>query len=923
MSNPKNLLLSLSFLLAISLFSINSYGQGLCRIQGTVIDSTFTTNKLENTRILILNAKDSILIAHTRTKADGSFMIDQVRDGSFILLATYPGYADYVDRFVINGLKLHDFGKLYLTSKAMLLKEVVIKGRSAVTLKGDTIEYNAEHYVIQPNSKVEDLLKQFAGIEIDKDGKIRAQGQIVNKILVDGEEFFGDDPTLVTRNIRGDMVDKIQLFDKKSDQATLTGINDGKDTKTINVVLKEDSKIGIFGIVNAGKALNKLYEAKGMVNVFKEASKFAAYGNIATTGKTGPDFLEGNRFGTVPLSVSTVNGVTGFFDELEGTGIYNGIGYPLAKTSGSHYDSKWNADKQSVNANYRIGSLETNGSESIRSQNIIFGNITNTSKENKFGNYTFRQKGDVVFETELAPSSILKVSIDATLKKINNLTESSELRSLENGSLLTTQQNKLASDGNQNAVNMSISWSKKFKRPGRALLLSINPTFSSRKISGLQNSNITYYNTASSIDSAQNIDRSQIRNNHNTDIHTSLSYSEALSKELAIFFNTNFDTDHSTLNRDTYNKAASGQYDALVDDLSDKLEYSQISAQGGIILNYRRKKGIANLGLNLNNVQFYQTDLVSDQKYNRSYLNFNPQFNYQYSFSKQQALKLAYTGNTIRPTIDQLQPLRIIDDPLNIVVGNPNLKPAFNHSINIRYNNYKPLNNQTIYITGTYALRSNPFGLNYMSDAAGNTIIQTVNVADNSNTDITFLGDLSRKFTPQDLQVGMHMDASYAKNYDYINSSLNVNTYRTVGAGIKVSKYKSKKYSATAKFDASFSKNVQSIQNLSDNPITLKTNVDCTIYLPGKVEVHADASYINTSSIYMSDTSIDPIILNASITKSFLKEENLNFSISGNNLLNQNPGYIRRPNYQSLYSTIRRYILLSINWDFSRMGTSK
>src|SRR5690606_13758002 len=134
-------------------------------------------------------------------------------------------------------------------------------------IKGDTTEYNAAAFVIQPNAKVEDLLKQFPGIQVDKDGKITAQGQTVTKVLVDGEEFFGDDPTLVTKNLRADMVDKVQLYDKKSDQAAFTGIDDGVKSKTLNIKLKEDKKKGYFGKLSAGIAKG-YYEQQAMANLF-------------------------------------------------------------------------------------------------------------------------------------------------------------------------------------------------------------------------------------------------------------------------------------------------------------------------------------------------------------------------------------------------------------------------------------------------------------------------------------------------------------------------------------------------------------------------------------------------------------------------------------------------------------------------------
>ncbi|MFI5138100.1 MAG: TonB-dependent receptor, partial [Sphingobacteriales bacterium] len=178
-------------------------------VKGKIADTAAKSN-LTNTSISVLNAKDSILRAFTRAGSDGSFAVSNLGKGKFILLVTYPGYADYVEQFALDSVhNAHDFGRLNMLLKAKLLADVIIKGtRAAIKIKGDTTEFDARAFKIEPNAKIEDLLKQLPGIQVDQDGKITAQGQTVNKVLVDGEEFFGDDPTLVTKNLRADMVDK-------------------------------------------------------------------------------------------------------------------------------------------------------------------------------------------------------------------------------------------------------------------------------------------------------------------------------------------------------------------------------------------------------------------------------------------------------------------------------------------------------------------------------------------------------------------------------------------------------------------------------------------------------------------------------------------------------------------------------------------
>src|SRR5690606_37952689 len=283
---------------------------------------------------------------------------------------------------------------------SQLLKDVVITGRNAIVIKGDTIEYDASKYTIQPNSKVEDLLMQLPGIQVDKDGKITAQGETVQKVLVDGEEFFVDDPTLVTKNIRGDMVDKVQLYDKKSDQATFTGIDDGEKTKTINIQLKEDSKNGMFGKAEAGAATDRLYAGQAMFNKFKGSQKIAGYGTIANTGKMGLNWRDSDRFASSENIEFVGDGIMinyGGGDELD-RAQYNGQGIPLAHTGRLHYDSKWNDKKESINANYKIGSLEVEGNRNTIREETLKDAINTTNSDQDFNNFTFRQKLDARYE---------------------------------------------------------------------------------------------------------------------------------------------------------------------------------------------------------------------------------------------------------------------------------------------------------------------------------------------------------------------------------------------------------------------------------------------------------------------------------------------------------------------------------------------
>jgi hypothetical protein len=365
-----------TLLLTFSLLSfILSFAQQ-AKLKGTVND-TINKQNISNAVISLLNAKDSILYKFTRSNAKGGFQLQNISAGNYILLLTYPQYADYIDRLLIKDSAETDLGNINIIPRSSLLKEVIIKQQiGAIKLKGDTTEFNADSFKVQPNATVEDLLKQLPGIQVDKNGQITAQGEKVQKVLVDGEEFFGDDPTLVTQNLRADMVDKVQVYDKKSDQAAFTGIDDGEKQKTINLKLKDNKKNGYFGKANVSAGTDGYFDNQLMFNDFKNKQKFAIYGILSNTGTSGLGWNDQNTYGQSFASNVDYDETTGSYnftgnneDELSSwSGQYSGQGYPLIQTGGVHYNDKWNDDKENINGNYKILQLHVNGSSTTNSE---------------------------------------------------------------------------------------------------------------------------------------------------------------------------------------------------------------------------------------------------------------------------------------------------------------------------------------------------------------------------------------------------------------------------------------------------------------------------------------------------------------------------------------------------------------------------
>lgn len=921
------------FFLAIAficLCATYTYGQNQYSVKGSVAD-TASNVSLANSSIVILNSKDSTLVKYTRTGTDGNFAINNLKEGKFILLISYPDYADYVEHFSLDAAKSSlNFGKIRMVLTARLLQEVIVKGTVAeMVIKGDTTEFNAAAFKVEANAKVEDLLKQIPGMQIDKDGKITAQGQTVNKVLVDGEEFFGDDPTLVTKNIRADMVDKVQLYDKKSDQAAFTGIDDGQKTKTINIKLKEDKKSGYFGKAEAGGGNDEFYQGQAMFNIFKGKKKLSAYGTVGNTAKTGLGWEESSKYGSNSTQVSDegyiyIDGSGS--DELDSfNGRFNGEGIPVTRSGGAHYDTKWKEDKQSINLNYKVGSIGVSGSNNTLNQNNLPTGIINSNSGQNFDNYMFRQKLDATYLVKIDSTSELKIMTDGTIR--NNTTESTYLSSSlrENGSALNGGTRSVTTAGDQRLFNSSILWNKKLKKKGRTVSLSLGQRYSNEDNDGYLNSNNRFYNDLGTIDSIQNIDQYKTNLTTMSGFNSNLAYTEPLSKVLSLIVNYGLNYSESNSDRKSFNKSITGNYDILDKQFSNNFDLAQTSNQTGAIFNYRQKKTVITFGTKASFVNFDQTDLYTNKQYNRNFMNWIPQASYQYNFSTQKSFSIRYNGNTNQPNITQIQPIRVNTDPLNITLGNPDLGPSFNSRFNIGFNSYKIISDRQIFINASYSFTSNAIVSNTVTDAAGKNTFQSINLDGKSPVNINMYGYFGRKIPTTDIRVGLNSNINFNTYYNMINSVLNKTTSANYSSQVSIGMYKPKKHDFYVSIGPGYNKSESDLQkNINNNGWVVNSYFGANWELPGKVKIGLNGTYLFQQKTQSFNEDFDRLLLNTTLTKSFMKSESLKLQLSGNDLLNQNTGFNRRATSnmitQNSYTTIRRYAMFSVIYDLSKMG---
>ncbi|MGZ8559197.1 MAG: SpaA isopeptide-forming pilin-related protein, partial [Chitinophagaceae bacterium] len=517
----KQFVTSLAVILFIQFASAQSTS-----IKGTVVDNSEHKN-LQHTVISLMRTKDSVLVKFTRADKNGNFTISNLKEGRYILMITHPYLGDYFDTTTIKANIANDLGTINMIPKSKLLAEVIIKSGSPIRIKGDTTVYTADSFQVREGANVEELLRRLPGIQVDKDGKITAMGEKVKKVLVDGEEFFGSDPGIATKNLRADHVKEVEVYDKKSDQAEFTGIDDGIKDKTINLKLKDDKKKGYFGKVEAGGGLKDKYDNSIMLNAFKGKRKIAAYGIMSNTGKTNLDWQDASNYG------GGVDGLeAGVGDDGEAFMMYNGDdennyrggskGIPQSWNGGLHYNNKFNNNKQSINGGYKFSKVNAPGVTSTFSKTFLPD--TSWSTNSVSNNFTSNNKHafNFTWESTIDSSNTLKWTTKANknniLNRNNYYTESftDKMDSINNSR--RNSNNKGVNDG----ITTTLLWRHKFKKLARTLSINADLAWKQSKNNGFLYALNNYYQNGI-IDNRDSINQQNIRNNDGKSISAKIA----------------------------------------------------------------------------------------------------------------------------------------------------------------------------------------------------------------------------------------------------------------------------------------------------------------------------------------------------------------------------------------------------------------
>jgi hypothetical protein len=709
-------------------------------IKGQLTDTL--SNPLPAATVMLLNPKDSSLVNFNVADAQGNFIIKNVGKGEHLFKVTFLGFRPYTQKIATPETpQIIELGKIAMKPASSELEAIEFAADKApVTVKHDTIEFNAASFKTKQNAVVEDLLKKLPGVEVDNDGNITAQGEQVRRVTVDGKNFFGSDPKVATKNLPADAINKVQVFDKKSDQTAFTGIDDGQREKTINLELKEEKRHGAFGTMMAGGGTDERFQGRVNLNRFSKQRQFSLLGmanNVNEQGFSMEDYMnftggstqmmsggavritmgDGNSSG-VPLNFG--NRANGIMTNYAGGFNVNNQFNKKTELNGSYFYNYLDHDRDQTT--FRESFLPPDASGSRRS--LTFNQ---TSKQQ---NSNSNHRVNLTLDHKLDSMNSLKLTANATYNETDSEVISESQNYGADGSLLNEQNRLSLSYGSNANLNSTLLWRHKFAKKGRNFTATLQLGLSENDRTGFLDAVTSLYDDGVQTDSItrQNSDQYTLNKSYSA----TASYTEPLGGRKYLEFNYTFRQNLNDVERNVYdvNDDVQEFNSALSNIYNSDYQYHR----AGMNFKLNRTKYSITAGASVQ--QTYLEGLLELQNVpiNNDFQNFLPVFRFNYDFSTSKHLRFDYETTVQEPTIQQLQPVVDNSDPLNVYVGNPQLRPAYSQSWRMNFTTFNPMNFISFFAFVDVDYTSNAITNARNITEEGISTSSPVNVDNNTNT---------------------------------------------------------------------------------------------------------------------------------------------------------------------------------------------
>jgi hypothetical protein len=650
--------------------------------------------------------KDSTIIFNTISDNKGFFEFKNLPVDSFMLQVSFLGYENF-KQIVTSKDTIVDLGTVSIPKTVKQMGEVVIAIAAPPTVqKGDTTQFSASQFKVNPDATTEDLIKKMPGITVDKDGTVTAQGEQVKKVTIDGRDFFGDDATAALRNLPSSIVDKIQVFDRLSDQAQFTGFDDGNSVRAINIVTKSGIKNGQFGRIYAGAGTDETYSAGGNVSFFKGNRRVSLVGNFnninqqnfATQDLLGVTSNANRGFGGGNFGGGGGGNRGGGGGGNRGGGNFGGFGggenFSVGQQSGINktnafginYSDKW-SKKTDVTGSYFFNNSNNNNDQTLQSQTIFPSKTQYTDQTSLATSKNYNHRINMRIEYRIDSSNSFIITPSLNFQNNKSISTGTAQNYYGTNDTLNTYNNNSNSNRNGYNIRNNVLYRHSFaSKRGRTLSVNLNTTFNKNDGESTVISHYRFFNQSIITDSLQ--DQYTINPTNGYTISSNISYTEPIGKKGQIQFNYAPSYSKNKADQQTYIfDQTGGKYSKFDTTLSNKFNNTTVAHNGGIT--YRLGQSRDNqfsIGLS-----FQYSKLQSDRIFptvtnvNQSFTTLLPNLMWRKKVSAHSNFNIFYRASTNFPSVTQLQDVVNVSNPLRVSSGNPDLKQSYTHFLSGRY----------------------------------------------------------------------------------------------------------------------------------------------------------------------------------------------------------------------------------------------
>ncbi len=867
----KHIVIAITFYI----FSVNAFSQKM-NIGGNVQD-TISHSPLSSAVVMAVRLKDSVLIAHTRSDARGFFELKNMPIDTVQVIISHPNFGD--QSFYVFGSTANfafDFGKIILPPKSHTLNEIVIYAyKDPVYYKGDTLIYTADSFKVKPNATVEDLLKKLPGIKVDAQGKITSQGKKVDQVLVDGDEFFGTDPTMATQNLSAKAVESVQVYEKKKDNAS----DDGEEMmQVMNLKLKDDAKKGYFGKVSGASDFQKFYEGEMLANKFKNKQKISVFALGSNTPRSSFGWSDMYKYGLEN---------EGVFEYIDDDGVWNqegagqNTGIPQTLKSGIYYTDKI-SPKTKLNFNYTYNNNKLTAKSETASQYFLTDTSYGTNIRGKSNQ--LNESHTINFGIVQTLDSLTELTITPRLKFNSSTADRNEITDFISGAGISEHRTDITNKNKANGYdfNTNANITRKFKKEDRLFKVNYFIVFNNNSSDGSLISNNVYFNNTNTANDS--INQKKINSAKSESHIAAITYTEPITKKIKLELAYDFNYNKGTQDKKALN-LANGEY-TLQDSLfSNNFENKRMTNLLGATFIYEIKKQRLTIGSRFRNVSLVSNNLISNQTIEQRVNNILPFVRYMYEFSDNDRFNFRYSTSSIQPSIDQLQPIQDNTNPNQIKKGNPNLLPTFKNNFGINYNTWKAVSGRYYGVSASYTTTKKAFTNAVQYDSLGRTSTEPVNTNDNYSGN----GDFYGGFPLFSKKLELDPNISYSSNSysSFINNQKNITKTNNINSGLNII-IKLDTLDFSISYNLTYTSPKSTLMAANNKPYTSQTIIaGGVLKLPLKFSIGTYATY-NINSQRAAGYNINYFLWNASLTKIFLKNENFIVSVEATDILNQN-----------------------------------